>query len=174
MSTSSTPDAPFAGLPAWLCRLWAGLECGVLAGIFVLLWFVFHSLLRTEFWWAKLNIAAMPFYDAAVFSAGPGYASAAGAALIVLAHCLAGILFGAAAVFQPRRRTALFAAAFVLAWHLAAARFVWPGLDPQARLWFPLSATGPASLIQFGALLRFQPLLAKITALFGRSADDGM
>lgn len=169
MPSSPQPDTPFAGLPEWLCRLWAGLECGVIAGAFVLPWFCFHSLLRTEYWWSKLNVVALPIFGDAVFRSGLNSISIVGAACLLLLHCAAGAVFGLLKGGLSNRRAALFAALYAVAWQLFSARFVWPRLGTGAATWFPFSATGPASLILFGALLRYRALFERVDALFGRS-----
>jgi hypothetical protein len=127
----------------------------VLAGGVNLAWFAMHALVRGEFWWAKLNVAAGWFYGASVYHAGCGRVTLTGASLLVVAYGLAGTLFAAGWEAFFRQRGWMGTALIVLVAHLTASYLFWPSFDLFARLWFPWSATAPAGFVLFLALLRF-------------------
>src|ERR1035437_4294494 len=132
MRTSSSQVERRQSLPRIVCKLWAGLACGTLAGIITLAWFALHSLMRGEFWWSKFNVAAGWFYDVAVYHAGLSWVTLCGASIIVVFYCLAGVCYacGWEALFRARAFLATFL--FVAAVHVFAAYFLWPSFGPFA------------------------------------------
>lgn len=150
-----------------MCGLWAGLECGTLAGAITLAWFALHSLTRGEFWWSKFNVAAGWFYDLAVYRAGLSRVTLCGAAVIMLFYGLTGACYGLAWGVPLRARAFLTTALYVVAIHLFAAHFLWPSFGPFARLWFPWQATLPAHVALFAALARYPVLYGRLVNDFG-------
>ncbi len=155
------------GLPRLLCQVWAGLECGVLAGLTILVWFALHSLVRGEFWWSKFNVAAGWFYDTAVYHAGLGTVTLSGASVLVVFYCLAGALFALGWDALFRGRTFLAVPLYVIGVHFVAAYFFWPSFGPFARLWFPWTAIAPAHFVLFVVLMRYKTLYTRLLNDFG-------
>jgi hypothetical protein len=153
-------------LPLLLCRLWAGLACGVLAGAAALTWFALHSLLHGEFWWSKFNVAAGWFYDTAVYHAGLGWVTLCGASVVMLFFCLAGTCYAWSWPALFRRRAFLTTTLYVALVYVFAAHFIWPSFGPFARLWFPWTATMPAHVALFAMLVRCPELYARIVNEF--------
>lgn len=155
------------GLPPLLCRLWAGLECGMLTGLLILVWFAAHSLFRGEFWWSKYNVAAGWFYGAEVYHAGLGGVTLCGVSLLIVFYCLAGALFafGWDALFS--RRAFLTGSMFVIGLHLVATRLFLPSFGPFARLWYPWTATAPAHFVLFVILMRYPIFYRRLLNEFG-------
>ena len=153
-------------LPLLLCRLWAGLACGVLAGAAALAWFALHSLMRGEFWWSKFNVAAGVFYGTAVYHAGLGRVTLCGASVVMLFFCLAGACYawGWTALF--RARTFLAVTLYVVLVYVFAEYFFWPSFGPYARLWFPWTATMPAHVALFAVLIRYPELYLRLVNEF--------
>lgn len=154
-------------LPRLLCQLWAGLECGVIAGLTILAWFALHSLVRGEFWWSKFNVAAGWFYDTEVYHAGLGRVTLSGASVVIVFYCLAGALlaFGWDAFF--RRGAFLAVPLYVVGIHLFAAYLFWPSFGPFAKLWYPWTATAPAHFVLFVILMRYPTLYMRLINEFG-------
>jgi len=157
---------PRPSLPLLLCRLWAGLACGVLAGVATLVWFALHSLMRGEFWWSKFNVAAGWFYDTEVYHAGLGRVTLCGACVVMLFFCVAGVCYawGWTALFRARGFLAV--ALYVAVVYVFAAHFIWPSFGPFARLWFPWTATMPAHVGLFAMLIRYPELYARLVNEF--------
>lgn len=153
-------------LPILLCRLWAGLACGVLGGAGALVWFALHSLMRGEFWWSKFNVAAGWFYDAAVYHAGLSWVTLCGASVVMLFFCLAGACYawGWTALFHTR--TFLAAALYAALVYVLAAYFLWPSFGLFARPWFPWTATMPAHVGLFAMLIRYPGLCRRLVNEF--------
>jgi hypothetical protein len=138
-----------------LCRLWAGLECGVGGGALILAWFALHALAHKEQWWSKFNVAGGIFYGPPVYHSGLGRATLAGAAVLLLFYGLAGALFGWLANPASGRRTLGLALLYVGLLHVLESFRLWPSMGLFASLWFPWSATLPADLLLLLALARF-------------------
>lgn len=167
MRTLPLPAERPRGLPRLLCRLWAGLECGVLAGTIILLWFIFHSVVHGEYWWSKFNVAASWFYDLAVYHAGLGRVTLTGASVIIIFYCLASIFFSLVWDSVFRSRGFLAVPFYVVGVHLIASYFFWPSFGPFARLWFPWTATAPAHFVLFAILMRYPILYVRLVNEFG-------
>ncbi len=155
MPTASRLENRGPGLPAYLCRLWAGLQCGVGGGVVILAWFILYSLTRREYWWSRFNVAGGLFYGPEVYHSGISRATLSGAAVLLFYYCLAGALFGWLADSASRLRTLLRAALSVGLLHGFASVCLWPAMGVFAPLWFTWKTTLPADLILLLALTRF-------------------
>ena len=158
---------PRQGLPRMLCQLWAGLECGALAGLTILAWFAVQSVMRGDFWWSKFNVAAGWFYDTAVYHAGLGRVTLSGASVLVVFYSCAGALFAFVWDAFLRRFSILAIPLYVIAVHFFAAYFLWPSFGPFARLWFPWPATAPAHFVLFVLLTRYPTFYSRLSRDFG-------
>jgi hypothetical protein len=167
MRTSSSQVERRQSLPRLVCGLWAGLACGMLAGVAALVWFALHSLMRGEFWWAKFNVAAGWFYDTAVYQAGLGGVTLCGACVIVLFYCLAGACYAWIWPALFRTRALLTAFLYAAGVYVFASYFIWPSFGIFARLWFPWTATLPSHFALFAMLIRYPELYARLVNDFG-------
>jgi hypothetical protein len=149
-------------LPRVVYRLWAGLECGVLAGSISLVWFAFHALAHGDYWWSKFNIAAGWFYDMAVYRAGLSWVTLAGASVLMVFYCLAGALFAFGWNAFSHPRAFLVVPFYVAGVHFFAAYCLWPSFGPFARLWFPWTATAPVHFVLFVILMRYPILYLRL------------
>jgi hypothetical protein len=154
-------------MPLLVCRLWAGLACGMLAGAFTVAWFALHSLMRGDFWWSKFNVAAGWFYGMEVYHAGLSRVTLCGAAVVMLFYCLAGAGYAWPWGALIRARTRMSAVSFTALTYIVAAHFFWPAFGPFARLWFPWTATAPAAIALFVALVRYPLIRTRIVNEFG-------
>lgn len=171
MPTASLAENRRPDLPDSLCRLWAGLECGVGGGVLILAWFVLHALARKELWWSKFNVAGGLFYGPQVYHSGLSRATLSGAAALLLFYCLAGALFGWLANPFTLRRTMLLALVYIGLLHGFASFRLWPSMGPFAPLWFPWSVTLPADLMLLLALSRFPLCYRRLAEAFRTPAQ---
>ena len=139
--------APAGVLSERACRLLAGLDVGVRAALLVLTWYLTHSRLRGEPWWAKLNMAGAAFYGHRVYNMGFSRASLAGLALIVVVYALLGAAFGLFARLSGSARNLLMALGLASVWQVLLVWWLLPTLDPWAPEYFPVLATLPAHLL---------------------------
>ncbi len=152
------------------CRFLAGLDVGFAGSVAVLVWLVIHSRLAGEWWWAKFNVAGGLFYGSGVYSMGPGRATLAGGALLILLYTLAGVIFGQIAPSSGHLRNALLAMLFAVAGTFAADRWLWPRLDPFAPAFFPFPVVLAGHLLFALALTRFPSRFRSLAATFGKPA----
>lgn len=145
------------------------MACGVLAGAFSLLWFALHSLMRGEFWWSKFNVAAGWFYDTEVYHAGLSRVTLCGASVVMLFFCLAGACYARPWGALIRSRTRLAVVSYAALAYIVAAHFFWPTFGLFARLWFPWTATAPATVALLAALIRYPVIRARLVNEFGSS-----
>lgn len=150
-----------AGGDAGWVRALAALSTGLGGATGVMAWFGVHSWLRGEYWWAKFNVAAAPFYGQAVYGMGLGRATLAGFALLFLVYAAVGA--GFAVVGRPAGwgRNFLLAAGWAGLWHVAAQAMVWRSLDVFGPSYFPLLAVAPAHVVLALSLSRYGSLHAK-------------
>jgi hypothetical protein len=157
------------GVPLLVCRLWAGLACGVRAGVFSLLWFALHSLMRGEFWWSKFNVAAGWFYETEVYHAGFSRVTLCGASVVILFFCLAGAFYARPWGALIRSRTRMAVLSYAALTYIVAAHYFWPTFGLFARLWFPWTATVPATIALFVSLARYPAIRARLVNEFGEA-----
>ncbi|MGJ5820178.1 hypothetical protein [Paludibaculum fermentans] len=163
------PDGSFPpkGLTERSCRLLAGLDTGFAGAVVLVGWFLFHSWLTGEFWWAKLNVAGALFYGSPVFTMGFGRASLAGAALLLVLYSAIGALFGLLARPSGFTRNLLLGMLIALSWHLISQRYFWRRLDSFGPAYFPALSTLPAHLIYGLSLSRFANRFQRLALGFG-------
>ena len=150
MASAATPapDADLRAWPLWLCRGLAGLDAGLFGAFLAIAWLCFHSWLRGEFWWSKLNVAGAFFYGEPAFQSGVGRVTFAGAALLILMYSLLGGLLALLTPAPPRWYKSLIvglSGAFVF--QVLADHWVWRLFHPFAGAYFPRIATLPAHLL---------------------------
>jgi hypothetical protein len=167
MQPEQSEPAPETGFSPRGCRFLAGLDVGFAGGLAVLLWLVIHSRLAGEWWWSKLNVAGGLFYGADVYSMGPGRATLAGGALLILVYAIAGQVFAQIAPVSGHARNALLALFFASFFNFAANRWVLPRLDPFAPAFFPFQVMLAGNLLFALALTRFPGRFRSLALTFG-------
>jgi hypothetical protein len=147
LQQESPPPVPLA------CRALAGLDLGARGGALALALLAAHSVLAGEFWWAKWNLAAAPFFGGRVFYTGVGLPTLTGAATLLLCYALVGGLSGPLLPRRkgPQRWLALLLLALALEW--LSARYFWRTLHPFAPSYFTPLASWLAHLGFCSALL---------------------
>jgi len=162
------PDEPLStGLSRNACRFLTGLDVGLSAAIAALSWLAFHSWLRGEYWWAKLNVAGALFYGPKVYLMGLSRASVAGFAVLFVVYTGLGVLFSRMARQEGFFRNLLMGCLLGMSWHIFAQRFFWPLLDLSGPAYYPVLATLPAHLIVGLCLARFSARFRSLAAAFG-------
>lgn len=152
------------------CRLLAGMDTGIAGAIVVVGWFMFHSWLTGEFWWAKLNVAGGLFYGSSVYTMGFGRASLAGAALLLVVYSLLGALFGLIARPSGFTRNLLLGMLLAMTWHVFSQRYFWRRLDSFGLAYFPVLSTLPAHLIFGLSLSRYANRFQRLAVALGDSS----
>jgi hypothetical protein len=140
------------GLPLWMCKLLTGADVGVFAGLFVLGWFCFQSWLAGDYWFARFNLAAAPFFGERIFYAGAGKVTVAGASLLLVIYVLVGCAFGMVGRSPGFLRNVFLGLLIGAAWQVLSDRYLWSTLHPFAPARFTKAGTIPANLM-FGLLL---------------------
>lgn len=155
------------GFSETACRLLAGIETGFAASVVFLSWLCFYSWLIHDFWWSRFNVAAAVFYGDTVFHMGAGRATVSGAAFLLVAYTLLGVVF--ARLARPRGILLnLFGGiVFILVWHVLADRIVWSRLHPFAHPYFAPVALLPGHLLYGVALSRFGPRFVRLALSLG-------
>ncbi|WP_321477147.1 hypothetical protein [uncultured Paludibaculum sp.] len=146
------------------------MDTGFAGGVVVLGWFLFHSWLSGEYWWAKLNVAGALFYGTPVYSMGLSRASFAGGALLLVLYAFLGGLFGLIARPRGFTRNLLLGMLLAMTWHVFANRFVWRRLDSFGPAYFPVLSTLPAHLIFGLSLSRYASRFQRLALTFGDPA----
>lgn len=150
-----------------VCRFIAGLDTGVTSSLLFLCWLIFHSVMREEYWWTKLNVLGGLFYGDAVFEMGFGRASVAGAALVLATYGLLGGVFGLFARTRGVALNLLVGLGLALLWHGFATRYVWRVVYVFAPHYFPSLGILPGHLM-FGLFLsRFSSRFAAVARSIG-------
>lgn len=148
----------------------AGIDTGLAGAIVVVGWFMFHSWLTGEFWWAKLNVAGAIFYGSPVYTMGFGRASLAGAALLLVIYSLLGGLFGLLARPGGFTRNLLLGMLVAMTWHAFSQRYFWRRLDSFGPAYYPVLSTLPAHLIFGLSLSRYANRFQRLALAFGDSS----
>ena len=167
MQPTAEDEASGSGLSPTAIRMLAGLESGVIAGLPAVTWLMFHSWLRGEPWWAKLNVAGALFFGGAVYTMGLSRASLAGFALLLAGYAFLGIVFGLLARPRGVARNLILGLLLAMAWQLACQQYVLRLIDPSAPAYFPPLSTLPAQLMFGLGLGRFAPRFQALASDWG-------
>ncbi|HEY3441336.1 MAG TPA: hypothetical protein VGK29_11310 [Paludibaculum sp.] len=170
MQPTSEGETSRTGLSPIAIRLLAGLDTGVVAGLPALAWLLFHSWLRGEQWWAKLNVAGALFFGESVYSMGLSRASLAGGALLVVGYGLLGAVFGLIARPRGIARNLILGFLLAIAWQLACQKYLLRLVNPFAPAYFPPLSTLPAQLMFGLGLARFSGRFQSLAADWGDSS----
>ena len=151
------PEKP-GGVPGRLLELLAGLETGIIGGLVMLAWFLLHSILRNEYWWAVPNLLATTFYGDRALRLGPGRATLSGAALHLATSGVLGAIFAlvVSSWRQTYARVALLGLLAGLSWYYLSYGWLWKKLNPL----IPAYGTVPpllAAHLLFGLCLSLYP-----------------
>jgi hypothetical protein len=114
----------------------AGLESGVLGGMFMLAWLGFLSILQGRSVWTIPNLLASTFYGEAALRRGFRWSTLSGVALHVIMSATVGLLFSVAARgILSRRRVMLFGVAAGGSWYFVSLGIFWRYVNPMVPLY---------------------------------------
>jgi hypothetical protein len=120
----------------------AGIESGVLGGVFMLAWLALLSLLQGRSVWSIPNLLASTFYGDAALSRGFRWSTVSGLALHLLMSAAAGLLFALlAGGMASRKRVMLLGVGAGAAWYFLSLDFFWKHINPMVPLY--ASGAGP-------------------------------
>src|ERR1044071_7157410 len=109
-----------------ILRAIAGIESGVLGGIFVLGWLALVNLAQGASVWSTPNLLASTFYGQAALRRGFRWSTLSGVALQVTMSASIGLLFGLAVSGIPSRpRVMLLGLGAGIAWYFLSLGFFW-------------------------------------------------
>lgn len=114
----------------------AGLECGALGGVFMLVWLAIISLLQGRSVWSIPNLLASTFYGEAALRRGFRWATLSGVAIHVILTVTAGIVFALAVNgVASRGRAMLWGLAAGVAWYFLSMGVFWKFVNPMVPLY---------------------------------------
>src|SRR2546427_7327053 len=104
----------------------AGIESGVLGGMFMLGWLALLSLVQGRSVWSVPNLLASTFYGEAALRRGFRWTTLSGVALHLIVSVVAGLLFGSAVNgIASRGRVMTLGVAAGVAWYYLSQGFFW-------------------------------------------------
>jgi hypothetical protein len=161
----SAPSKPW---PAGVCKAVAGLDAGVIGACLVIIWFCWAGWIRGDYWWSKLNVAGALFFGERAFQGGFGFATIAGASLLLLIYSSLGALLGWLTPPPPRwYRSVLVGLLGALVFQLVADRWLWKQFHPFAAVYFPPGVTLPANLLFGLSMMRLGVRNMAVLRAFG-------
>ena len=114
----------------------AGIESGVLGGMFMLGWLALVSLSQGRSAWSMPNLLASTFYGEAALRRGFRWATLSGVALHVTMSASLGLLFGLAVSGVPSRpRVMLLGIGAGIAWYFLSLGIFWKHVNPMVPLY---------------------------------------
>src|SRR5438067_578252 len=114
----------------------AGLESGVLGGMFMLAWLGLLSVLQGRSVWTIPNLLASTFYGEAALRRGFRWSTLSGVALHVIMSATVGLLFSLAVrEIVSRRRVMLLGVAAGVAWYFLSLGIFWKHVNPIVPLY---------------------------------------
>ncbi len=136
----------------WVSAL-AGLEAGMVAVLFMLLWLALTSRLYRRSMWTTINLMASLFYGEAAIEPRFGWKSLSGIAVYLLLYSALGALFALVVRgWGTRPRAILLGIAFGIVWYLLSFKLLWKTLDPWLAL-YTHDRPMLAGHVLYGALL---------------------
>jgi hypothetical protein len=138
------PSGDQSGRKSKINLLMAGVQAGILGGLFVVGWLALLSLLQGRSIWSIPNLLASTFYGEAALRRGFRWSSLSGVALQLVVCALAGLLFGfAVSGIASRSRVMFLGVAAGLAWYFLSVGVFWKYVNPMV----PLYARGSGMML---------------------------
>src|SRR6266436_4629460 len=126
---------PSGDQSGWISKInlaMAGVEAGILGGLFMMLWLAFLSLLQGRSVWSVPNLLASTFYGEAALRRGFRWTTLSGVALHLIVSVAAGLLFGSAVNrIAGRGRVMLLGLAAGLTWYFLGLDVFWKHVNPM-------------------------------------------
>src|SRR5260221_14620093 len=120
------PSGDYSSARSKINLVMAGVEAGVLGGLFMMAWLATLSLLQGRSVWSVPNLLASTFYGEAALRRGFRWATLTGVALHVTISAAAGLLFGlAVAGIASRARIMLLGIGAGVGWYFLILGVFW-------------------------------------------------
>jgi len=130
------PSGDYSSARSKINLVMAGVEAGVLGGLFMMAWLATLSLLQGRSIWSMPNLLASTFYGEAALRRGFRWTSLSGVALHVIVSATAGLLFGlAVGGIVNRGRVMLLGLAAGVAWYFLSLGVFWNYVNPMVPLY---------------------------------------
>jgi hypothetical protein len=130
------PSGNHSSAGSSVLRALAGVESGVIGGVFMLAWLALLSLLQGRSIWSIPNLLASTFYGEAALRRGFRWTSLSGVALHLIMTAMAGLMFGVAAGgIASRGRVMLLGFASGMAWYFLWLGFFWKLMNPMVPVY---------------------------------------
>src|SRR4030081_2998029 len=114
----------------------AGVESGVLGGLFMLVWVGLLSLGQGRSIWSIPNLLASTFYGEAALRRGFRWTTLSGVALHLIITATAGLVFGlAVSGIASRSRVMFLGLAFGMTWYFLSLGVFWKHVNPIVPLY---------------------------------------
>src|SRR6185369_7940851 len=112
------PSGDYIAAKSKINLVMAGIEAGILGGLFIMAWLALLSVMQGRSIWSISNLLASTFYGEAALRRGFRWSSLSGVALQLVMSAIAGLLFGmAASGIASRSRVMFLGVAAGLAWY---------------------------------------------------------
>ena len=146
-------------------RIWlllAGLQTGVLAGAFALLYWMFASSVSGDGPWAVSNLMGSVFFPGRALSSRFSTASLSGAALHIIMSGVVGVICSLLLLKYVARpiRSLWMGLLLGMAWYLVAFRWLWPSLNNAVVLYQPFPTMFVGYLL-YGLSLGLYPIFVR-------------
>src|SRR5215470_630580 len=120
------PFGDYSGARSKINLVMAGVEAGVLGGLFMMAWLATLSLLQGRSIWSIPNLLASTFYGEAALRRGFRWTTLSGVALHLIMTAVAGLVFGlAVGGVASRSRVMLLGLASGMTWYFLTVGVFW-------------------------------------------------
>jgi len=130
---------PSGDQSGWISKInlaMAGVEAGILGGLFMMLWLAILSLLQGRSVWSVPKLLASTFYGEAARRRGFRWTTLSGVALHLIVSVVAGLLFGSVVNgIASRGRVMTLGLAAGVAWYYLSQGFFWKYVNPMVPLY---------------------------------------
>jgi hypothetical protein len=130
------PSGDYIGAKSKINLVMAGIEAGILGGLFIMAWLALLSVMQGRSIWSISNLLASTFYGEAALRRGFRWTSLSGVALQLIVSATAGLLFGlAVSGIADRGRVMLLGLAAGVAWYFLSVGIFWKYVNPIVPLY---------------------------------------
>src|SRR6266566_3771805 len=158
---------PSGDQSGWISKInlaMAGVEAGILGGLFMMLWLAILSLLQGRSVWSVPNLLASTFYGEVALRRGFRWTTLSGVALHLVMTAIVGLVFGlAVGGASNRSRVMLLGLAAGLTWYFLGLDVFWKHVNPMVSPYFQGSGMLLAHLGMGYSLGSFPKYLGELT-----------
>ena len=145
----------------------AGLEAGMIAALWMLVWMGLSAVWRRSSFWTAENLFATTFYGGSAIHSGFAASTLSGVALYLLVYSSLGCLFASLVRVPPSGlRLVLLSILVALGWYYLSFHLIWKRLSPLVTLLYAEEPTMLGHVIYGTVLARFPKYLPKAAPTF--------